>query len=282
MTSKSKKYWESVPLWPNFHIAVDEVDGNIPSTRVNNWRHFQEILNDPFFRKDNTTLVFRGQRRFTNTLTPSIARYSNSGTFSEAMAKLQIDNFRLALRGRIKDPGLQDNIDELWALGQHYGLKTHLLDWTTSPFVALFFAFEKPDRKDEKPSNTSRAIYVLNKTKIERYLSDLFVQPLRNDHSRIINQAGLFSRSPSGEQTLETYLLNTLADYDIDVDSPEALSEYICKIHVPVSTEIERSKCVRILRQMNLHHASLFPDLIGSSTHCNELLNDFVKLRELD
>lgn len=39
---------------------------------------------------------------------------------------------------------------------------TPLLDWTYSPYVALFFAFQKEDSEDER-DNDYRAVYVVNK-----------------------------------------------------------------------------------------------------------------------
>jgi hypothetical protein len=261
---------------------------NIPSVICNSWKKFSELV-ESFSELQAGAFVFRGQRRRDWKLTPSLARFSDKGLVEGEIANKQIHLFRQAIRGRVADHSLMmddDEIqsDELWSIGQHHGLHTPLLDWTQSPFVAMFFAFDKEDITTEA-DNDFRVVYALNKTLIEELLSVThgdtfeytsplrFIEPRKDDHGRLVSQAGLFTISQYGE-TLENSLLNALSEKlektTIDTET-QIVSQYIFKILI----KNEKQKIIiKNLRQMNIHHASLFPDLIGASNNCNLILED--------
>jgi hypothetical protein len=270
------RHFEKVPAWPSFAIIGDDVSGRVPVTRLKSWRDLTHLLEAPFFNRPREQLIFRGHRRYDWPLTPSLGRFDPRNIITQQVADAQLRLFRRAVRGRIADRTLVefDEQNELWSVGQHHGLMTPLLDWTYSPYVALFFAFEKDDRQQGELDNPFRAIYVLNKSHVEsedRCPDVSVLEPRKDDHGRLVNQAGLFTYS-SYDNTLENFLIDSLRDEvlgDVTEDEEAAeLAKYICKIYIPNE---ERSECLRHLRMMNVHHASLFPDLLGASQYCNVL-----------
>jgi hypothetical protein len=285
-TQQSSDYFDKIPLWSangttkRFEIMADELSGRIPVTRLESWRDFTHLLESDFFNRPGVQLVFRGHRRFDWSLMPTLGRVSRTrGIVEEPLALAQLERFKMAVRGRLKDAALVENNDELWSVGQHHGLMTPLLDWTYSPYVALFFAFHREDSQEEA-ENPYRAVYVLNRSFVARHEEETDVrlfEPSKDDHGRLVNQAGLFTFSPYGN-TIENKLTDVLTDeegFDDDEllnaseeEQPDILAKYLCKIYI---RNEERDACLRHLRRMNVHHASLFPDLLGASEYCNIL-----------
>lgn len=285
---ESSDYFEKIPLWTTnsaakrFETMADELSGRIPVTRLESWRDFTYLLENDFFNRPGVQLVFRGHRRFDWSLMPTLGRLTTNGIVTEALADAQLERFKRAVRGRLSDAAMVAEDDELWSVGQHHGLMTPLLDWTYSPYVALFFAFHKDDSKEEA-ANPYRAVYVLNKSFLAEHEDETGIrvwEPRKDDHGRLVNQAGLFTFSPT-DATIENKLASVLADDELFEDEelrsasedeqPSVLARYICKIFI---RNEERDACLRHLRRMNVHHASLFPDLLGASEYCNILTTE--------
>lgn len=288
VNQSSSDYFEQIPHWnadgntKRFEVMADAVSGRIPVTRLESWRDFTDLLESDFFNRPGVQLVFRGHRRFDWSLMPTLGRLTTNGIVTEPLAQAQLDRFKRAVRGRLNDAAMVDEDDELWSVGQHHGLMTPLLDWTYSPYVALFFAFHKDDSKEEA-ANPYRAVYVLNKSFLAGHEDETGIrlwEPRRDDHGRLVNQAGLFTFSPT-DATIENKLANVLADDELfddealraasEDEQPDILARYICKIYI---RNEERDACLRHLRRMNVHHASLFPDLLGASEYCNVITTE--------
>lgn len=260
---------------------------------LNSWKDFLDYVYEDML--DFETYVWRGQRCDNWKLEPTISRLKRTATVPRTQEHdfqmKQLESFKLAARGRRgpSPPHLSDEND-WWALGQHHGLATPLLDWSTSPFVAAFFAFSELMR----PQTKYRAIFALHQPTIESWArikkarenrkrreqsksagtggllsfaahidaeeEITFLRPLSDENHRLVNQGGLFTRSRTDKCIEEWVEENHPTPEDDDGGM------ILMKILIP---NTERDKCLRTLNRMNINPLSLFPDLSGASQYCN-------------
>ena len=245
--------------------------------------------------------VFRGQANSDWPLETTFSRLLHRAGYRPKLREnsfenraMHMENFKHFLLGRRGANPAALSVESAWALGQHYGLATPLLDWTTSPYIALFFAYSGADSNGPKRSvwclnreattNFDRdllkhKILKLNeyekynvryydgterdKRRIDRILGAVlkgghinFLVPENDENSRIISQSGVLSMLPN-EKSIDSWA---------DRLHPESL----IKVDLPNTLEF-RDKILTQLNLMNINYATLFPDIGGVALHSNFL-----------
>jgi hypothetical protein len=256
------------PRWtetPGFHGAMD--------ITFTSWRYFFDFINQRFL--DYKGYIFRGQANEAWPLRSSLDRVllERTGKPSREARQEHLRRFVLAARGRrgVSPPRI-DAENEWWALGQHHGLATPLLDWTESPFVALYFAFVDLNDGGSK----HRVVYGLHQSGVEARTLALkrpqkrggrgrppiteIVRPMSDENPRLVSQRGLFTRVPDGV-TIDEWVRRNFPK--------QKSSAVLIRFRLPNK---QRDTCLRFLNRMNINHLSLFPDLYGASRYCNQEL----------
>ena len=145
-----------------------------------------------------------------------------------------------------------------------------MLDWTYSPFVALFFAFECErcrDTSGEWVEPEYRAVFAVSSSYIAEKKGNAprAFSPKGETGHRLINQAGLFLRMPP-KADLEGYVRKYFhGETEPEDPHPRAI---LLKIIIPGS---DRLGCLKLLNKMNINRMSLFPDLDGAAQYVNSL-----------
>ncbi len=260
------------------------------NTEIQNWEDFLKLshLSEDFW-------IYRGQSNDWP-LKTSLERACESANISLANApileKALIDNFRRRYDGTDRGFVINDTLYCL-ALMEHHGAPTRLLDWTYSPYIALYFALENNDERsviwcmnhrwwmkaarsivgDERYEQRIRyetrndasfiPLYMTNKPFKMVYLENPFFF-----NSRLNIQQGVFLCTGDVTARFEENLTALNGCYQ-----PNCVIKIHCKM-----TFDERLRVLKELHKMNIHRESLFPGLDGFAQALAHRLRMYLEL----
>lgn len=232
---------------------------------------------------------FRGHRDRTWKLGVGFRFQKNS----PSLADYYIQHFKKRCLALPKQDHLPEDDQWRWLfLAQHHGLNTKLLDWSSNPLVALYFAVEniisaKVIDTAQPDENKYGVVWAL------RVNSDFFLTPVEAKHPdfkwdsrrkkqskmlkkdwymvnpppispRIERQSGKFSYHPEINSNISDPEMNKLRARELVLFCIHKRSD-----GVNVNKEIRRE-----LGIMNVHHNTMFPDHSGVANFINHELRD--------
>ncbi|MCU4158250.1 FRG domain-containing protein [Carboxylicivirga sp. A043] len=205
---------------------------------------------------DNFFMLFRGQS-VDKPLLPSIARL-NPYEDTTRKEMLMLGELKRRAFNNIDSGKLKDHWDWL-VYAQHFGLRTRLLDWSTNPLVALFFACSDYNNSDSYVylliadkamrlrRNIDKSPFAIGATKILR--------PPQNNE-RIIAQSGWFTAHAFSKKHEQFISL------DLNKKTKNRIKKYVIPRQI-------KGDIMKKLYKFGINYQTMFPDLEGLCKQVN-------------
>jgi FRG domain len=242
---------------------------------LKNWTEFKDFA-------ENTRLeyIFRGQSDANWDLSTTLDRSKITENFKKFEDEL-ITEFKRGAKFYLKDEQVPSTLLEWFSMLQHFGAPSRLLDFSKSPYIAAFFAFEHTSLdvdkvaiwvidkivyyqkamyyfkdKIQKLTVTGRYTYddatfekVYKKSKVDDINCIFPVEPL-NINQRYYLQQSIFLCQGNPFEPFKNQLSFLSESYE----------KATIKVTIPT---IEKKKAIQDLIKMNINRATLFPGLDG-------------------
>ncbi len=217
--------------------------------------------------------VFRGVQDKTHLLIPTLGRLNEkklNGLTIAAFEEEALNRFRLRATSEL---GYKPKDNWEWlALAQHHGLPTRLLDWTTSPLTALYFA-TKPnvcvDGSLQQCNPSGGAVYAFHTC---GYLNTEDLDPFHTEANGLFYPLHV-SKRITGQYGLFSIQTDPMAEFQdlLPADSGNQIRKVT--FSAKVAREIQHG-----LYRLGIRHESVFPDCDGytydirvglATSHCH-------------
>lgn len=243
------------------------------TVRLPSWYEFKL-----FIHRFSENWAFRGQANADWTLNNAIER-TDFIRFHNGIEAHFLAEFQRGARNYLTKDATPEHLIEWLALMQHHGAPTRLLDLTRSPFIAGYFAFEICIPRED----SHVAIWCFNidhlKKKSLQILSQEFGSALKETQNLInekLFEVLFYQNDKNLVFPVEPFRMNRRYSLQQSIFvstgtsvTPfmeqlqflgEDLPQAVVKLEIPTQ---EKKPALRELQMMNLHRASLFPDLDG-------------------
>jgi len=295
----TRERYEKDP-YPNNRTYFNEL---VVNDRVTTWRGFHQWVDQL-----QDSWVFRGQAKAAWDLETTLDRHTSweiknktSYLYERHAADYErklLSGFQLRAHHYMSHPPGEAELMDWLALMQHYGGPTRLLDWTRSPYVALYFAVREGD-----PGKRSAAVWAIDRDWIRRELAKKFDTPLSDADwsARVSNYSNdILRKQLAGEESSEDPKNMIVVPATPKRENERMAAQqgvFLCNLNLvyPLDSALMRMiKCddksdkppvrklivgprqqipfLRELKRMNISAASLFPDLEGFTRSLGEWL----------
>jgi hypothetical protein len=244
------------------------------STQMPEWSKFKDKVERTV--AVNRSLIFRGQA---NAEWKLITTFFRSG---QTDIKYYIEQVIPEVADRVETvTGKKWNTSDPLQLAsflaylQHHGFPTPLLDWTFSPYIAVYFAMS--DSIDLQQGNKEVAIFIFDhqlwqndyKQNPDYTITEPHVtimRPLTSGNNKYMIQQGIFTYS-------------NVYDIEGHIKFNEKKNQYLFKETLPIS---ERAFILNDLDLMGINAFSLTPTIEGLCRKCKEQFFPFLKMPRPD
>lgn len=221
--------------------------------------------------------MYRGQAKSEWDVLPRAGRKGWYLKFfnEEAKPTRDLDKFTIWRDAAVAYTDLPNNDPECLAVAQHHGLATRLLDWTTNPLIAAFFAVSTDLDSDGAVYCYIPSLHFNFHNNPNAYKPDVSIRDVervcgyipRSIVSRIVGQSSVFTLHPKPTEPLEVSALRMFG------------FDRLTKIVITAEAKVDLQQT---LSRYGINYASLFPDLDGLSRHVNWQIELEAKQIELE